>query len=107
MLAEVRVALGDDLQQDGGALAARRGASPVLLGVHAPVGGAEGLGRIAVAAVDHRAAEGGADVEAVAALAEGRAAHGRDLVVAAGGEDAELVAAHPVGAAVALDGLGQ
>ena len=46
-------------------------------------------------------------VEAVAVLAEGRAARRRDLVVAAGGEHAELVAAHPVGAAVAVDGRGQ
>ena len=104
------MALRQRAQQHVARLAPRRYAAAVLLQVHALVGdvervlGAGGLRR------QHHRAVGAGDREAVPVLAERLGGFREQLVdvaVLGRGEDAELVAAHPVRVATALDGLAE
>ena len=83
-------------------------APAALVRVHPLVGEAQGLRRVDPLAVEQDHAVRAADAEAPAVLAErGRGARDdlRRIGVAHAGEDAELVAAHAVGGAVAGDRL--
>ena len=97
-------AFGDDLQQEVGALAPDR--RPVgLVRVHALVGQPQGLLRRRRLGRDAGEAVRAADLEGVAGVAERLGGQQQQLVALAGrdrGEQAELVAAHPVDAAEAL-----
>jgi hypothetical protein len=81
-----------------------------LLRVHRLVGEPERVARVVGELGHHHGAAGGRDREARSGLREGVARGGHDRlggVVVGLEEDAELVAAEPVGATVAADGRGQ
>ena len=103
--AEIRVALAQRLQEHVRALAARR-ATPALLGFVQPLVG-EPQGAFDIVGVvwqEHRAVRT-VDRPALASIGERGERTGEDLVdTAAGDQDAELVAAQAVGAAVARRG---
>jgi hypothetical protein len=99
VLAEIRAVLGEEPQQDVGALTPSRHAAGRLLLIHALVGeqqrrlGSLGVGR------QHRDTERAADREALALLGERARREGCEAVRGSTGDlgdDAELVAAHAV-----------
>ena len=109
VLFEVGLLLVEDLQEKVAAVAARRGAPAVLLGVHPRVGELERLGHGRLVGHAHGPVRA-ADAEALAFRRERLERPGEhELVVerAVADQRAELVAAEPVGAPVATDGGGE